>query len=237
MLEVSDIHTYYGDNYVLQGLSLRVKPGQVVAVLGRNGVGKTTLVRSIIGATPPRRGSITLNGVEIARKQPYQIARAGIALVPQGRRIFRSLSVRENLELGIRTSVTAGADAWTLDRIFQSFPILAERGNQAGTSLSGGEQQMLACARAILSNPQLLLMDEPSEGLAPQKVRELGEVIARIRGTGLSMLLVEQKLPFALKLADHVYVLSRGIVVYDGDATTLASDRDAQERYLGVAPT
>lgn len=237
MLEIHDIHTYYGTSYVLQGVSLRVEAGQVAAVLGRNGVGKTTLVRSLMGTTPPRSGDVVFKGRSIAGWPPYRIAKLGIALVPQGRRVFPSLSVREHLELGWRKAPPDAPEAWDLDRVFDFFPVLRERQRQRGTTLSGGEQQMLACARALISNPELLLMDEPSEGLAPQRVRELGEVLGRMKRTGLSILLVEQKLPFALRHADHVYILGKGSIVYQGSPDSLAADPDAQQRFLGVAPS
>ena len=236
MLQVTDIHTYYESSYVLQGVSMRVGRGEVGAVLGRNGAGKTTLVRSIMGATPPRRGRVVFGGRDIAGLPPHAVASLGIGLVPQGRRIFPSLSVRENIELGEGRS-RAPSGPWNLARIFETFPVLNERRDQPGTALSGGEQQMLACARALVSNPQLLLMDEPSEGLAPQKVNELGAVMEEMRAGGLSVLLVEQKLPFAFKHADRVNILSRGAIVYDGTPAQLAADSNALERHLGVAPT
>jgi len=236
-LLVRDIHTYYDTSHILQGVSLDVPAGQIVAMLGRNGAGKTTLVRSIVGVTPPARGSIHYRGVNLAGRPAHFITSRGIALVPQGRRIFASLSVRENLDLGVRPPGDAHARAWTLDRIFGLFPILLERQNQPGITLSGGEQQMLACARALLGNPSLLLMDEPSEGLAPQKVRELGAVMAELKRSGLSVLLIEQKLGFAIRYADHVYVLNRGQIAYDGPPDRLAGDRELLERLLGVAPS
>ncbi|MGE0733530.1 MAG: ABC transporter ATP-binding protein [Alphaproteobacteria bacterium] len=236
MLEVVDAHVYYDTNYILQGVSLRVAAGQTVAVLGRNGVGKTTLIRSIVGVNPPRDGKILFQGRDIAGLPSYKITSMGIALVPQGRRIFPSLSVGENLALGLRAA-DASRPAWTLSRIYDLFPILKERQNQPGTTLSGGEQQMLACARALVSNPELLLMDEPTEGLAPQKVHELGATIEQMRQSGLAILLVEQKLTFAVRHADYVYVLNKGAIGFEGPAATLMEDRDAQERLLGVAPS
>src|SRR5215510_3098071 len=186
MLEVRDIHTYYGGSYVLQGISLKAEHGTVVAVLGRNGMGKTTLMRSIIGFTPPRRGQLWFQGVEIT---------------PQGRRIFPPLSVRENLAIAARLHSARDGKRWTLERVFGLFPRLQERLLHSGRALSGGEQQMLASARALIGNPDFLLMDEPSEGLAPLLVQELGRIIQQLKAEGLSMLLVEQNLPFALQLA------------------------------------
>ena len=174
MLQVEDIHAYYGDSYVLQGVSLAIAPGEVVAVLGRNGVGKTTLVRSIIGLTPPRQGRVVFKDADITRLPAYRIARLGIGLVPQGRRIFPSLSVREHLEV---TARNANGGQWNFSKIIELFPNLAERLRQSGAKLSGGEQQMLAAGRALVGNPELLLLDEPTEGLAPLMVRELGRVI------------------------------------------------------------
>jgi len=205
--------------------------------LGRNGVGKTTLVRSIVGITPPRRGQILYEGHDLVGQASHVITSKGISLVPQGRRIFPSLSVRENLELGVRPVLEPGLSEWTLERIYQLFPILLERQHQPGGALSGGEQQMLACARALLGNPKLLLMDEPSEGLAPQRVRELGGVMDEVKRSGVSVLLVEQKLPFAIRYSDHVYVLAKGQVGFAGSPDQLMADRTQLERLLGVRPS
>jgi branched-chain amino acid transport system ATP-binding protein len=237
MLVVEGINTYYDTGHILQGVSLTVPAGRTVTVLGRNGVGKTTLIRSIMGTTPPRSGTIRFMDQVITGLAPHAIANKGIALVPQGRRIFASLTVRENLELGIKPAAPDAPTVWTMDRIHQLFPILKERANQFGTSLSGGEQQMLAVARALLSNPKLLLMDEPSEGLAPQKVAELGGVINAIKQSGLSVLLVEQKITFALRFADEVHVLTKGTIGFSGTPAELSGDRALLERLLGVAPS
>ena len=220
MLEVRDIHTYYGDSYVLQGVSLKAEHGTVVAVLGRNGMGKTTLMRSIIGFTPPRRGQLWFKGVDITGLPPYRIARMGMGIIPQGRRIFASLSVRENLAIAARLHSARDGKRWTLERVFGLFPRLQERLLHSGRALSGGEQQMLASARALIGNPDFLLMDEPSEGLAPLLVQELGRIIQQLKAEGLSMLLVEQNLPFALQLADYVYVMSKGRMVYEAPRTS-----------------
>jgi len=238
MLRVDDIHTYYGDSYVLQGVSLEVRPGAVAALLGRNGMGKTTLIRSIIGFARPRRGQVLFEGREITRLPSHEIARLGIGLVPQGRRIFPSLTVVENLTVAARNGGPFhGGPAegpWTMDRVLGLFPRLGERTGHRGSMLSGGEQQMLAIARALMTNPRLLLMDEPSEGLAPLLVRELGASIGRLKGAGLSILLVEQNLPMALGIADEVYVLSKGRVVYHGTPAEMSADASVQHRYLGV---
>jgi branched-chain amino acid transport system ATP-binding protein len=229
VLEVDDIHTYYGVSHVLQGLSLRVGEGEVLGILGRNGMGKTTLIRSIIGFTPPRRGAVRLRGDDITRWPPYRMVAAGLALVPQGRRVFPSLSVRENLDVARR----AGG-RWTRERVEGLFPRLAERARSRAGSLSGGEQQMLAIGRALMTDPRLLLLDEPTEGLAPLLVREVGRVIGELRRAGLSILLVEQNLPLALAVADRVHILSRGQIVHSARPDELAADEPVKSRYLGV---
>ena len=231
MLEVEEIHTYYGESHILQGVSLSVARGQVVALLGRNGMGKTTLIRSIIGFTPPRSGRVTFAGAEITRMSSDRIVGMGMALVPQGRRIFPSLTVLENLTVAARARAGQG---WNPDRVFALFPRLSERLTHRGNKLSGGEQQMLAIGRALMTNPALLLMDEPTEGLAPLLVREVGRALAELKAQGLSILLVEQSLPFALKVADHVNVLSRGRVVHSGPPAELWANEEVKSRYLGL---
>jgi len=228
-LQVEDIHTYYGESHILHGVSLTVGPGEAVALLGRNGAGKTTLIRSIAGFTPPREGRVLFDGDAVHRWPAYRVARRGLALVPQGRRIFAPLSVRENLLLGAR------ADGWTLDRVFELFPRLRDRGDQAGGTLSGGEQQMLAIGRALLTNGRMLLLDEPSEGLAPLIVREIGRVLTSLKSERLSILLVEQNYHLALQVADRVYVMSKGQIVYEGTPASLEADEDVKRRYLGIA--
>ena len=231
MLKIVDIHTYYGDSYVLQGISLEVAKGTVVALLGRNGVGKTTLIRSIVGFTPARRGQILFNDRDITHMAAYKIVRMQIGLVPQGRRIFPSLTVTENLAIASRGT---GVRSWNLEKIFTLFPRLKERVNNRGNQLSGGEQQMLAIARALISNPVFLLMDEPTEGLAPVLVREVGDVILRLKKEGLSIFLVEQNLSFARKFADYTHVMSKGKIVYSSTPVGLWENREIKERYLGV---
>ena len=229
MLDVEAIHTYYGDSHVLHGVSLRVGAGEAVAVLGRNGAGKTTAIRSIVGFTPPRAGRVMFEGQAIERWPAYRIARRGVALVPQGRRIFAPLSVRENLLLGAR------ARGFTLERVYALFPRLREREQQAGGTLSGGEQQMLAIGRALLTNSRLILLDEPSEGLAPMIVREIGRILLALKAERLSLLLVEQNYHLALRVADRVYVMSKGQIVWEGTPAGLEAAEEVKRRYLGVA--
>ena len=232
MLDVQDIHTYYGDSYVLQGLSLSVEDGQIATLLGRNGVGKTTTIRSIVGFTPPRRGRILYNDEDITQEASYAIARRGIGLVPQGRRIFGSLSVIEQLRLGANRPNTGGE--WTLDRVYELFPRLKERSRQRAITLSGGEQSMLSIARALMTNPELLLMDEPTEGLAPLLVEQVADVILKLKEARQSILLVEQDIALALELADRVFVLSKGAIVFSGTPDELRNAPEVQSRYLGV---
>jgi len=230
MLEVRDVHTYYGHSYVLQGVSLRVAEGQVVGLLGRNGMGKTTLIRSIIGFTPPRQGHVVFQGTDITGWTSNRAVDLGLGLVPQGRRVFPSLTVAENLRVAAR----AGRGTWTAGAVMDLFPRLRERIDTRAGKLSGGEQQMLAIARALMTNPRLLLMDEPTEGLAPLLVREVGRVIADLKARGLSILLVEQNLPLALGVADHVHVLSRGRIVHSSAPQALWENESVKKNYLGL---
>jgi branched-chain amino acid transport system ATP-binding protein len=242
LLTVSDIHTYYGDSYVLQGVSLALSKGRIAAILGRNGMGKTTLIRSVAGLTPPRSGEIAYRGRSLRGMPPYAIAQEGIAIVPQGRRIFRSLSVRENLLLP--TSMLARArppanghagQRWDFDEVLKEFPQLAERIDHPGGALSGGEQQMLAIGRALMANPELILMDEPSEGLSPRLVLQVREIMRRLRERGHAILLVEQNLELAMSVADQIYVLSSGRFVFQGTAAALANATQILDQHLGVA--
>ncbi len=234
MLELRDVHTYYGASHVLQGVSLEVPAGQVVAILGRNGAGKTTLIRTVIGFTPARRGSVRFKDADITRWPPFRAVEHGMALVPQGRRVFRSLTVLENLDVARREAGGRNGARWTRARVLELFPRLAERGRNRADKLSGGEQQMLAIGRALMTNPELLLMDEPTEGLAPLIVREVGRIIGELKREGLSILLVEQNLPLALSVADTVHVLSRGQIVYASPPAALMANEDVKSRYLGV---
>ena len=241
LLAVRDIHTFYGHSHVLQGVSLDVRAGQVVAILGRNGMGKTTLIRSIAGLTPPRRGDVRFRDEGLGGLSAYAIAQRGIALVPQGRRIFGSLTVRENLQLP--TSRLAGGGAgrrdavrrWSLAGVLEAFPQLRERIGQLGGNLSGGEQQMLAIGRALMSNPDLILMDEPSEGLSPRLVQQVEGVIKHLRAHGHAALVVEQHLPLALAVADHVYVIASGRLVFEGTPADLARNDAILDAHLGAA--
>ncbi len=231
MLKVEDVHTYYGASHILQGISLAIERGEVVAVIGRNGVGKTTLVRSIVGLTPARSGRIVFKDIDITRMPAHRIARLGVGLVPQGRRIFASLSVREHLQV---TARRRGLAQWTLERLIALFPNLAERLGATANKLSGGEQQMLAAGRALVGNPDLLLLDEPTEGLAPLMVRELGRLVETLKETGASILLVEQQLAFVLRHADRIYILSKGQIVHHCRPADLADDHETKSRFLGV---
>lgn len=233
ILQLLDVRTYYGESYVLQGISLEVKKSSVVALLGRNGMGKTTTIRSIIGFTPPKQGRIVFKGKDITALNPYQIVQMGMGLIPQGRHIFPSLSVEENLTMA--ATARGKSEAWTLDTVYSRFPLLKERANISGSRLSGGEQQMLAIGRALMTNPDLLLMDEPSEGLAPIIVQEIRDIIGQLKKGGLSILLVEQNFPMALALADYVYVISKGVIVYESTPEELRDNEEIQTKYLGVA--
>jgi branched-chain amino acid transport system ATP-binding protein len=231
MLEVHDLQVAYGDSHIVQGVSLAVPDGRIVAVLGRNGVGKTTLIRAVAGLTTARSGRVVLGGEDITRLPAHEIARRGIRLVPQGRRLFPSLDVREHLEVGARPSARW---SWDVARVLALFPRLRERLRHRAGTLSGGEQGMLACGRALVGNPDILLMDEPSEGLAPLLLRELGRVLQDLKRGGASILLVEQNLAFALRVADHVYLMSKGRIVHECAPDELRRDHATKARYLGL---
>ncbi len=232
ILAVEDIHTYYGESYILQGLSLKVASSSVVSIVGRNGMGKTTTMRSVMGFTPARRGRIWFRGEDINGLTAFEIARKGLALVPQGRRIFPSLTVSENLAIAGRERSRKGA--WDTKRVLSLFPVLGRRLENRGNQLSGGEQQMLAIARALVSNPDLILMDEPSEGLAPMVIQEVGKVIKQLRQEGASILLAEQNLPLALDVADYLYVINKGAVVFEGLPAELRAKPEIEQEYLAV---
>jgi branched-chain amino acid transport system ATP-binding protein len=239
VIEIRELHTYRGVNYVLQGVELDIADSQCTVLLGRNGMGKTTLVQTIMGLLRPRKGSIRLDGKDIAGRPPFVIARQGVALVPQGRRVFPSLSVEENLTLGARAPAAGnrasnGSGHWTLERVYELFPNLAERRRNRGNQLSGGEQQMLAIGRGLLTNPKLMVMDEPSEGLAPVIVDRVGQVIAELREQGLAIFLVEQNYNLAIRSADTVSILANGTVVWRGLPQQLDADPATRETHLGL---
>ncbi len=232
LLEVRDLHTAYGLSRVLFGVSLEVAPGECVCLLGRNGVGKTTTIRSIMGLTPPSAGHIIWKSADITGWTPHRIARTGIGFVPEDRRIFSELSVWENLDVASR--VAARGDGFTVERVFDLFPKLRELRDRQGGFLSGGEQQMLTIARTLMGNPELLLLDEPSEGLAPLVVDHLQEQIARLKREGLTILLAEQGVEFSLALADRVYVLEKGAIKFSGAAAALRDDEALRHRLLAL---
>jgi branched-chain amino acid transport system ATP-binding protein len=233
MLEVRDLQSFYGAAHVLHGVSLDVKPGEIVGLLGRNGMGKTTLIRSIMGLSPPmvREGSVRWKGEELTRLSPHEIANKRIGIVPQGRRLYASLSVTEHLTM---LKSARAKDGWTLDRVFGLFPRLAERRHHRGNQLSGGERGMLAVGRALMIDPELILMDEPSEGLAPVMVQHLETIIVELKRSNLGILLVEQNLYSALEICDRIYIMETGRIVHDGTSAELQRTPDILVKYLGV---
>ena len=234
LLELSHVEAYYDDSHILFDVSLTVDSGEVVCLLGRNGAGKTTTVRSIVGLTPPRAGRITLRGHDLVGLPPFRIARLGIGFVPEDRRVFFNLTVQENLEVARRTWDNGAANAWTPERVYELFPILRERRRQAGGTLSGGEQQMLTIARTLMGNPEVLLLDEPSEGLAPLVVDNLRQQLGRLRASGLTIVLAEQNVRFVSELGDRVYILEKGMVRYQGSMAEFLADEPVRQAYLAV---
>ncbi|OQP05270.1 ABC transporter ATP-binding protein [Geobacillus sp. 46C-IIa] len=236
MLELQDVHSYYGTSYILQGVSFSVPKGKCVALLGRNGAGKTTTIHTIVGLHKVKRGRIRFKNQPIESLPPHQISRLGIGFVPQGRRIFPSLTVKENLTMPARKrKENNGGSHWELEKIYELFPVLKERENNLGTQLSGGQQQMLAIGRALMTNPELLLMDEPSEGLAPVIIDQVGEIIVQLKEAGLSILIVEQNIALACKAADEILVMNKGKIVWSGSPDELMVNEDVQHKYLGVS--
>ncbi len=232
MLELENINAYYGDSHILNGVSFAVHPGEVVCLLGRNGAGKTTTMLTVMGYLKPRPGRIRYNGRDVAGLQPFALARLGFGFVPQERGIFPSLTVRENLTVFARSSGDRGR--WTLPRIFELFPVLQARERNLGFQLSGGEQQMLSIARALMLNPALLLLDEPSEGLAPMIVQQIVEVLVRLKAEGLAILMVEQNLPAALAVGDCHHVMNKGEICFTGRSTELEGNENVLRNYLSV---
>ena len=229
-LEASGLHTYYGKSHILHGVGLEVAEGKITALLGRNGAGKTTTLRSLVGLTPPREGRVTILGTETTRWPTYRIAELGVGYVPEGRRIFANLSVEENLKVPLER-----AGPWTIERVYELFPRLAERRQNRGRQLSGGEQEMLSIGRALLLNPKLLILDEPSQGLAPLIVREVFQIVSKMREAGISVLLVEQNARMSLEIADHAYVLDDGAIVHSGPARELAADEARVQALAGAS--
>jgi branched-chain amino acid transport system ATP-binding protein len=235
ILSVRNMHSYYGKSHILQGVDLELAPGRMTCLLGRNGVGKSTTLKTIMGLIKPRQGRICFKDEEIQGRQPYEIARRGLGYVPEERRIFKSLTVHENLMIGIKNpSRDRRGQVWTVDRIFESFPRLEERRNLKGGYLSGGEQQMLTIARTLLGNPELILVDEPTEGLAPLVAEAVLEMLATISATGIAILLVEQNFKAALKLAQGFFIMSKGRIVFQGDGRALVEAEAIRQKYLEV---
>jgi branched-chain amino acid transport system ATP-binding protein len=230
MLDVRDIHTFYGRSHILQGISLSVGEGEVVCLLGRNGAGKTTTIRSIMGFAPPSSGTIEFKGVVTSNRQPFEICRLGIGYVPQDRRVFPTLSVQDNLEV-IERKVEGG---WEVAKIFETFPILETLKSRKGRQLSGGEQQILSIARSLMTNPSLLLLDEPSEGLAPLIVGAIGELIRKVSKTGISVLLAEQNVIFTMEIAMRGYIIDKGRILHKGSTEELKEDKEIVGKYLAV---
>ncbi len=234
ILEVSDLYTAYGLSQILFGVSLSIEKGECVALLGRNGVGKTTTLRSIMGLTAPYRGTVRYNGADITGRPAYQVAKLGLGFVPEERRIFPDLTVQQNLEVARKPAASAHAREWTVEAVFGTFPALASLAGRKGGYLSGGEQQMLTIGRTLMGNPDLLLLDEPSEGLAPLIVRDLGRQIARLKEQGLTILLCEQNVKFAAKLSDRAYILEKGHVRFSGSIEALHANDDVRRQHLGL---
>jgi branched-chain amino acid transport system ATP-binding protein len=231
VLSIEDIHTYYGNSYILQGVSLRVEKGEIVSLLGRNGMGKSTTIKTVMGLVSPRAGRVMLNDVDLVGLKPYAIAQAGVGFVPEDRRTFPSLTVLENLNLPVKRGLEHG---WSLEKVYEFFPKLKERSGHQGFELSGGEQQMLAIARVLRMKSQLILMDEPTEGLAPLLVKAIEEILKQIKREGMTTLLVEQNSRFVTSVADRHYVLCHGRIVYEGSNEDFSKQEDVKREYLGI---
>jgi len=235
MLEVKDIHSYYGKSHILQGVSMTLNEGELVCLLGRNGVGKSTTLKSIMGLVRPSEGSIRFHGQELIGKRPYEIARIGLGYVPEDRRIFRSLTVHENLLMGVKDAKGGVKNsAWTVERVYEKFPKLKERRDNKGGHLSGGEQQMLTVARTLMGNPRLILVDEPTEGLAPLIVRDVLEMLADVRSSGVTVLMVEQNFKASIKVADRFYIMGKGQMVFEGNTEALLAAEEIRKNFLEV---
>jgi branched-chain amino acid transport system ATP-binding protein len=235
LVRVEDVHTYYGKSHILHGVSLNVAPGEVVGLLGRNGVGKSTTLKTIMGLVRPSRGAVRLNGVRITGLPPHKVARLGVGYVPEDRRIFRLLTVMENLRTGLdRNGVTEERRATLLEKVFAYFPVLAERRSQAGGTLSGGEQQMLAIARAMMLEPKIILLDEPTEGLMPRMVSQIRNIIEVLHNEGVAILLVEQNVPLTLEASKRIYIMEKGVVRHHCAAAELDIQHPIIKQYLGV---
>lgn len=234
MLEIKELNTYYEESHILQGVSLNVDHGEIVCLLGRNGVGKSTTLKSIIGLVEPRSGEVFFKGRNIAGMPPYTIAKLGVGYVPEERRIFPTLTVRENLLMGTKPGQKGNGDGWTVEKVYQYFPALQARDKQKGGHLSGGEQQMLTIARTLMGNPEVLLIDEPTEGLGPLIVETVEKVIMDIHRQSIPILLVEQNMRVALRLAGRIYVISKGTIVFQGTCQELKDAHEIREKYLEV---
>jgi len=236
MIELNNIHSYYGKSHVLHGVSMDLKAGELVCLLGRNGVGKSTTLKSIMGLVHPKKGSIRFDEQELIGKEPFEVARLGVGYVPEDRRIFRSLTVHENLQMGIKGGNKKGAEqgGWTIERVYELFPKLAERKDNKGIHLSGGEQQMLTVVRTLMGNPRVILVDEPTEGLAPLIVKDVLDMLSAVRKSGVAVLMVEQNFKAAVKVADRFYIMAKGQIVFEGDTAALQAAEEVRKNYLEV---
>jgi len=233
LLDIKETHTYYGKSHILHGVSMGVEKGEIVTLLGRNGVGKSTILKSIMGLVKPRNGSIQFKGEDILGLKPHKICHLGVGYVPEDRRIFPKLTVRQNLQVGLKPKQKV-ENPWTIDRVYEFFPQLGERDNQRGGNLSGGEQQMLTIGRTLMGNPEIILVDEPTEGLAPLLVEMVEEILGSTREEGISILLVEHAMDVALGLADRTYVMSKGEIVFHGTGEELRADTEVRKKYLEI---